>query len=83
MDHISTFAIAIIIAVVVLIIIKTIHFIISIHHKRILSWFYFNKFSINNSRDPRSAKAKELQNSFTLLLAFTALFALIILFLTS
>jgi hypothetical protein len=83
MNHISTSVVVIMIAAIALIIIKTVHFLIAINRKRILSWFYFNKFSINNSRDPQSAKAKKLQNSFTLMLVFTSLAALIMLFLTS
>jgi hypothetical protein len=60
---------------------KTVHFVARIKRKKLFYWFYFDSDSIVNSRSLQSAKAKKLQNIFSVLLFIfvlvTALVALL------
>jgi hypothetical protein len=78
MNYLYTAEIIILIALCVLIIVKTIHFFIAINRKNILNWFYFNKHSIYDSHNSKSAKAKKTQNILTIILAFILVIALLI-----
>jgi hypothetical protein len=82
MNNLPTTVIVILTTALVLFFIKTIHFLIATHHKKLLNWFYFNKYSINTSHNFQSATAKKTQNILTLILAFVLVSALVMEFLT-
>ena len=64
------------IAAALTLILKTRHFIVNIKRKKVLSWFYFSPFNIMNSYNDESARAKKIQNIYSLvaiiLLGFAA-----------
>jgi len=49
-----------------LVVIKTIHFVKNIRHKKLLYWFYFSRYNIILSSTPESAQAKKKQNAYTI-----------------
>ena len=58
---------SIFIAVVLTLVLKTRHFILNIRRKKVLSWFYFSPFNIMNSYNDESARAKKIQNIYSLI----------------
>ena len=72
----------ILIAAILLILIKTVHYFKTIRHRRLINWFYFGIYSIAGSHNPRSIKAKKIQNTLTLTLVFILAIAVVWLLLT-
>ena len=69
------------IAIFVILAIKTVHYFIRIRYKKLGNWVYFGQSKIIGSQTPESARAKKIQNTFTLILIFLLMVALFIEFL--
>jgi hypothetical protein len=82
MNYLYTAEIVTMMVLWVLIIVKTIHFLKTTHRRKILNWFYFNKYSIYDSHNSKSAKAKKTQNILTVILAFLLVIAILMELLT-
>ena len=54
---------------VLIIVLKTIHFFKHIRRKRLADWFYFTSYNIILSSSPESAEAKRRQNIYTICIA--------------
>jgi len=67
METLSLLEIVFLSLTISLFILKTAHFITRIRHRKLLYWFYFGSESIINSRNEQSAKAKKLQNTYSVL----------------
>ncbi len=65
--------------IIYLIIIKTRHFVKHIRHKKLVNWFYFNRYSIALSSTQESAAAKKKQNAYTFNICM-ALLVLVVMF---
>jgi len=82
MKELTIFQTIILIAAAVLMIIKTIHFIVRFRGKKIYRWLYFDNDRVFRSKSAESVKHKKLQNTFSLVL-LALFFLLVILFFLS
>jgi len=73
MDTLSILESILLLLSLIVILIKTIHFLKKIRRKRLWYWFYFDYESIIVSHTQKSAKAKKLQNIFSALLLMLAI----------
>ena len=81
MKELSILQTTLLITAAVLVIVKTIHFIVKFKGKRVVRWVYFNHASIIRSQSPVTARHKKIQNALTFVLIILCLVLAILLFL--
>ena len=79
--RLTTLEVCVLIAAGLALILKTIHFFSKIKRRKIIYWFYFTPVSIMGSRNRESAKAKKIQNNFSMIAMALILIAAVIMFL--
>ena len=81
MKELSILQTTLLITAAVLLVIKTILFIMKFKGKRIIRWIYFSQASIIRSQSPVTARHKKLQNALTFVLFMLCLVLALLLFL--
>lgn len=68
--------------IAVLLLIKTIHFLIKTDFRKLTDWLYFDRYSIYTTRGTKNIKAKRAQNTLSFIILIFVILDLVFLLMT-